>query len=211
VRWRIVANQHDWSVDMKAIFEFIKTCLLGGMFVLLPLLIFYLLSSELIDVIVALATPIADLFPDETFAKLSDPMFVAILLLLVTSFVFGLALRSRTLTRAGNWIERTTLMRLPLYNAVKRLSQGLTGAGTGRAFKSGLLHGKDGTSELVYIIEEHADGKLTLLLPLAPAGFTGAVKIVPGEQVTRLNANVGEASEVIAHWGVGMSDLLKSP
>jgi len=34
---------------------------------------------------------------------------------------------------------------------------------------------------------------------------------VPGEQVTRLNANVGEASEVIAHWGVGMSDLLKSP
>lgn len=196
---------------MKAIFEFIKTCLLGGMFVLLPLLIFYLLFSELIEVIVALATPIAGLFPDGTFAKLSDPMFVAIPLLLVTSFVFGLALRSRTLTRAGNWIERTTLMRLPLYNAVKRLSQGLTGAGTGRAFKSGLLHGKDGTAELVYIIEEHADGKLTLLLPLAPAGFTGAVKIVPGEQVTRLNANVGEASEVIAHWGVGMSDLLKSP
>ena len=109
---------------MKAIFEFIKTCLLGGMFVLLPLLIFYLLSSELIEVIVALATPIAGLFPDETFAKLSDPMFVAIPLLLVTSFVFGLALRSRTLTRAGNWIERTTLMRLPLYNAVKRLVWG---------------------------------------------------------------------------------------
>ena len=51
----------------------------------------------------------------------------------------------------------------------------------------------------------------TTLMPLAPVGFTGAVKIVPGEQVTRLNANVGEASEVIAHWGVGMSDLLKSP
>jgi uncharacterized membrane protein len=197
------------EIDMKAIGEFLKTCLLGGLFALLPLLIFFLLFSQLIDAVVALATPIAGLFPEQTFDKLSDPVFVAIPLLLVASFIFGLALRSRTLTRAGSWIERTTLMRVPLYHAVKRLGQGLTGAESENAFKSGLLHNTDGTSDLVYIIEDHGDGKLTILIPLAPAGFTGSVKIVNATQLTRLGAGIGAASEVIAHWGVGMSELMK--
>jgi uncharacterized membrane protein len=194
---------------MKAIMEFMKTCVVGGLLGLLPLLIFYMLFSELVDAVVALATPIADLFPEDTFDKLSDPLFVAVPLLLVASFMFGLALRSQTLTRAGTWVERTTLMRLPLYNAVKRLGQGLTGAESDSAFKSGLLNNDDGTTELVYVIEEHGDGKLTILVPLAPAGFTGSVKIIDADRLTRLDASIGDASKVIAHWGVGMSDILK--
>ena len=51
----------DREIEMKTIIEFLKTCLVGGLFVLLPLLLFYLLFSELMDIIVALATPIADL------------------------------------------------------------------------------------------------------------------------------------------------------
>jgi uncharacterized membrane protein len=194
---------------MKTIAEFLKTCVLGGLFALLPLLIFYLLFSELIGAVVALATPIAGLFPEDTFDKLSDPVFVAVPILLISAFIFGLALQSQTLTRAGGWIERTTLMRLPLYNAVKRLGQGLTGVKSDTAFKCGLLQSKDGTTELVYIIEEHADGKLTILVPLAPAGFTGSVKVVAADRLTRLDASIGDASKVISEWGFGMSDLLK--
>jgi uncharacterized membrane protein len=194
---------------MKTIAEFLKTCVLGGLFALLPLLLFYLLFSELVDAIVALATPIAGLFPEDTFDKLSDPVFVAVPLLLVTAFIFGLALQSQTLTRAGGWIERTTLMRLPLYNAVKRLGHGLTGVESDTAFKSGLLQGQDGTTELVYIIEEHDDGKLTILVPLAPAGFTGSVKVVAADRLTRLDASIGDASKVISEWGFGMADLLR--
>lgn len=52
---------------MKTLSEFIKTSILGGLFVLLPLVLFYLLLSELLQVVVALATPIADLFPKDTF------------------------------------------------------------------------------------------------------------------------------------------------
>ena len=84
---------------MKAVIEFLKTCLVGGLFGLLPLLLFFLLFSELMGIIVALATPTADLFPDESFENLSDPLFVAIPLLLGAAFIFGLALRSQILVR----------------------------------------------------------------------------------------------------------------
>jgi len=195
---------------MRTIVAFFKTCLLGGLVVLLPLLLFYLLFTELMGIIVALATPIADLFPEDTFDKLSDPVIVAILLLMGTSFIFGLALRSHRLARIGSLLEQTTLMRLPLYKAVKRLSKGLVGAESDNAFESGLLEADDGTTELVYIIEEHSDGKLTILVPWAPAGFAGSVKVVRAGRVTRLSASVGDASRVIAHWGVGMSDIVRS-
>lgn len=195
---------------MRTIAEFFRTCLLGGLVVLLPLLLFYLLFSELMGIIVALATPIADLFPEDTFGKLSDPLIVAIFLLMGTSFIFGLALRSHRLARIGSLLEQTTLMRLPLYKAVKQLSKGLVGAESDKAFKSGLLEADDGTTELVYIIEEHSDGRLTILVPWAPAGFAGSVKVVSAGRVTRLSASVGDASRVIAHWGVGMSDIMRS-
>ncbi len=195
---------------MSSITKFLKTCLLGGLVVLLPLLLFYLLFSELMEIIVALATPIADLFPEDTFDKISDPLVIAILLLMGTSFIFGLALRSRRLARIGSLLEQTTFMRLPLYKAVKQLSKGLVGAESDNAFNSGLLEADDGTTELVYIIEEHSDGKLTILVPWAPAGFAGSVKVVSAGRVTRLSASVGDASRVISQWGVGMSDIMRS-
>jgi uncharacterized membrane protein len=195
---------------MKSILEFFKTCLIGGLFVLLPLLLFYMLFSELLSVIVALAAPIAGLFPEETFKQLSSPLIVSILLLTVTSFIFGLALRSQNLTRMGTRVEQATLMHVPLYKAVKQLSQGLTGAEGDTGFKSGLLESGDGSIELVYIIEEHDDGKLTVLVPLAPAGFTGSIKVVSPDRLRRLDSGIGAASEVIAHWGVGMSDVIRS-
>ena len=46
---------------MKQLMEFLKTTAMGGLFVLLPILLLYLLLAEALGMIVALATPIADL------------------------------------------------------------------------------------------------------------------------------------------------------
>jgi len=79
---------------VKKVVEFLKTSLVGGLFVLLPLVLFYLLLSELLQVVVALATPIADLFPKGTFDQVKMPVVIGIILIVGASFLFGLALRS---------------------------------------------------------------------------------------------------------------------
>ncbi len=107
---------------MKQLFEFLKTTALGGVFVLLPVLLLYLLLSEALDLIVALATPIADLFPKGTFEKVEFPVIVGLILILGVSFLIGLGLRSEKGRGIGRWIERTVLDRLPAYNALKRLT-----------------------------------------------------------------------------------------
>jgi hypothetical protein len=61
---------------------------MGGIFVLLPVLLLYLLLSEALDLIVALVSPIADLFPEGTFDKVEFPVMVGLILILAVSFFF---------------------------------------------------------------------------------------------------------------------------
>jgi len=193
---------------MKTLTEFIKTSLLGGLFVLLPLVLFYLLLSELLALVVMLATPIADLFPKGTFDEVQMPVVVGLILIVGVSFLLGLALRSAALRRLGLWVEHQLLGRLPLYNAVKSLARGLVGAQEDTAFRSAVLHSPDGEREIVYVIEEHGDGQMTVLVPWAPASFAGAVKIISSDRIEMLDVSVGDASRVLGHWGVGARDLI---
>jgi len=193
---------------MRQLLEFLKTTALGGVFILLPLVLFYLLLSELLQVVVVLATPIADLFPKGTFDQVKMPVVIGIILIVGASFLFGLALRSASLSRLGLWIERTLLNRLPLYNAVKRMGRGLVGAQDDSAFRTGVFSSSNGEKEIVYVIEDHGDGQMTILCPFAPASFAGSVKIVSADRIEILETSFGDASMVIAHWGVGARELL---
>lgn len=189
------------------ILEFLKTCVLGGLFVLLPLMLLWMLVGQVLDLVVSLATPIADLFPPSWFKDLSAPAIVAFGLILTASFLFGLVLRSQTLVRVGRFIEERTLNHLPMYSALKNLSAGFDSSEQG--FRTGLLTWGDGSQELVYVVEQHDDGRTTVLVPNAPASFAGRIRIVPSDFVEILSASLGDSSRVVSLWGVGMGELLE--
>ena len=193
---------------MKQLLDFLKTTAMGGLFVLLPILLLYLLLAEALDLIVALATPIADLFPEGTFGKVEFPVIFGLVLILGLSFVIGLGLRAKIARRSGRWFERTVLDRLPAYNALKSLTTGFAEAGKAGAFKAAVLTSSDGDREFVYVIEDHGDEDLTVLVPWAPAAFAGSVKIVDRDRIKFLEANLGDVSRVLGHWGVGVRELL---
>ncbi len=181
---------------MQRITNFLKTSALGGLFVLLPLLLFYLLLSEALLAIVALATPIADLFPEEWSDKLEAPVVVAVVLILAASFVFGLMLRSSTLTRLGRRIESSVLGKLPMYSAIRRLTRGLAGADNTDRFRPALLMSTGNQREIVYVIEDHDDRQMTILVPWAPTPFAGSVKIVDSNRIEILDAELSDVTRV---------------
>ena len=149
--------------------EFLKTTTLGGLFILLPLLLLFLLLSEVMDMLVGIATPIADLFPQGTFDEAKFPVILALLLLIGTSFLIGLWLHSKTAKRFGKWTEGKTVGRLPAYNFLKSLVTGLLGEEDTARFKPAMLVSKEGQREFAYVVEDHGNGNLTVLLPWARA------------------------------------------
>lgn len=181
---------------------------MGGLFVLLPVLLLYLLLAEALGLIVALATPIADLFPKGTFDETKYPVVVGLILIIGISFVIGLALRSEIGRRIGRWIEGTMLNRVPAYKALKSLTTGFAEAGKDGAFKTAVLNSTSGEREIVFVIEDHENGYLTVLQPWAPTAFSGTVKVIHQDRLEILDANLGDVSRALSHWGVGVRDLL---
>ena len=193
---------------MRTISNFLKTTIMGGLLVVLPVLLFAMLADEAIGMLVVLATPLADLFPQGTFDKIRFPVLAAVLLIAAVSFLLGLVLRASPGQRLLSWTERNTLGRLPAYNMLRALSTALlqTDATT---FKPAMLVSQDGTREPAYLVEEHGDGNCTVLLPWAPTPFAGSLKVVPRAMIELLDTNLADFTQVLSHLGVGLRDVLE--
>jgi uncharacterized membrane protein len=81
--------------------NFLKTTLLGGLFILLPIMLLWMGLKEIAELLVAMATPIADLFPVGVFDNLTAPGAVAVILIIGTSFILGLMAKSAMLSSVG--------------------------------------------------------------------------------------------------------------
>ena len=193
---------------MKRLADILKTTALGDIGVLLPLLLLCLLVREIFKFVVALASPIASLIPQGMLDHLNAPVLIAVLLIIGVSFLFGMAARTAAGIRLGHSVERCVLDRLPLYQFVKKLSVSIVPNREGPGFKPGLLRSTDGSREPVYVIEEHDNGYLTVLVPLVPAAFTGSLKIVPSGQVELPDISLMEFSTALSQLGMGVEDLL---
>ena len=194
---------------MKNILAFLKTTILGGLFVLLPVILLYLALAEVFDLMVVIATPIADLFFPGRFEETEFPVLIALALLVFLSFILGLIMLSNTGRWFGDWIERIILGRVPGYDAIKSLITGFSNSQHESAFKPALLKSPDGEKKFVYIVEDHGDGNCTIMQPWSPTPFAGSIKIVAKDRVEPLNISMGKLTEVLSQWGVGSKDILK--
>lgn len=195
---------------MRAVIRLLTTTIVTGLVVLMPVLLFGLLLGEIIQLVIGLATPIADLFPGGTFDELEFPLPVAVLLILAASMILGLLARAEVGRRVGRWLERNTFGRFPLYAAVKAVAAGLVEIGDGSGIKPVLLLSGEGQREFAYLIEEHGDGQATILVPWAPTALAGSVKIVSIDQIERIDARFSDVTRVLSHWGLGAGELLRS-
>jgi len=187
--------------------NFLKTTLLGGLFILLPLMLLWIGLKEIGGLLEAMATPIADLFPGNAFDNLTAPGVIAIILIIGTSFILGLAARSAWLSSIGRNIENTVLNRVPMYRMLKVISSALIDSDSGDV-KPALVSDGSGGGDPCYVIEKHKDGRATVLLPWSPASFAGSIKVVQQSDLEYLTCSLDEFSRSLSQIGVGVEECL---
>jgi hypothetical protein len=107
---RAVVKLPVWSkTQMRTIAEFVKTTLIGGLLIVLPVYIAVLLILKAVQGLVAAVKPITAAVP----GSVEFEEILAILVLAVICFIAGLIVRTRVGFRAKNAIERRVLQRLP--------------------------------------------------------------------------------------------------
>ena len=192
--------------------KFLKTTLLGGLFVSLPIMLLWIGLKEIGGLLTEMATPIADMLPGRMFDNLKAPGVIALLLIIGASFVLGLAARSAWLSSVGRNFENSILNRVPMYRMLKVISSALIDSDSGDA-KPALVKDGSGGGDPCYVMEKHKDGRATVLLPWSPASFAGSIKVVQQSDLEYVSCSLDEFSRSLSQIGVGVEDCLtaKSP
>jgi uncharacterized membrane protein len=188
--------------------RFITTTLFGGLFVVLPVLLLYLAVAEIFGLLVDLATPLTKALPTGLVEKLHAPVILAVLSLVAVSFIFGLAMRSSWIRQIGTAFERSVLEKIPMYKMLKSITTAFGDAGS-RALRPALFASPGGGADPAYIIEDHGNGKVTVLLPWSPTAFAGTVKILDRSTLQPLDCSFDEFSRSLSQLGFGMAQLVQ--
>jgi uncharacterized membrane protein len=189
---------------MKGLAELIKTTLIGGLLVVLPIYLSVLLLAKTLGGLLSLLSPVTAAIPaDARFRQV-----FAILIVLAVCLVVGLLVR----TRLGLWLktafERSVLEKIPGYTLVRGLTKRVSGDQSDVAFRPALVELEDALSP-AFIIEELEDGRYTVLVPSVPTPAAGALFILPRERVHPVDVPFTQAVKVISKWGVGAGAMAR--
>jgi hypothetical protein len=123
---------------MKALAEFTRTTLVGGILVLLPIYLAVLLLLKALSAVMALMAPVTARVP----ATAELRQVIAILITLAVCFIAGIVVRTGPGGRGIQKLQRHVLEKIPGYQLLRNILACLTGDETASAFPTG--HGGTG-------------------------------------------------------------------
>lgn len=187
---------------MRAIAEFTKTTLVGGILVMLPIYLSILLLLKAISGLMGSVAPITEGLPE----ALPFREVIAILLLIGACFICGIAVRTGPGLRAKNAIERSVLEKIPGYALIRGLAGKIIGGSDEQSFTVVLAEIEDALVP-AFLIEDCGDGQCAIFVPSVPTPAAGAY-IIASERVHRVDVPFTQAVSVISKWGSGSKALL---
>ena len=191
-------------------YRFIKTTVVGGVLVLLPIAACVYVIAAFAGTVQRIIHPIMELLPVKGPGRMIIEEVLAVAIVLAVCFLFGLAVRTRAGQALGRRMENTALNRVPGYRLFKQLTHQVAGD-AGEALGAPVLVRLEDSRQIGFLVEEHASGDVTVFIPDAPTLATGSVQIVRSEQVARLNVPLAKVMNCITRFGVGTSRLLSAP
>lgn len=190
---------------MKPIAEFVKTTAVGGLLVILPLYLSVLLLAKAFAGILAFLSPVTALLP----TGYSHREAAALLIVIILCFLAGLVIRTGWGLRAKQAADRYLLDKIPGYTLLRGFTGRIVGQEKGKTFAVALAEIEEALVP-AFVIEEHEDGRYTVLVPSVPTPMAGAVYILPRERVHLVDVPFPDALKVISRWGSGSRGLLKA-
>lgn len=188
---------------MRAIAEFTKTTLIGGVLIIIPLYLSVLLLLKAFAGLVGLVSPITHGLP----AAMPFREVVAMLVLVGVCFISGIAVRTGPGLRAKNALERSLLERIPGYALIRGLAGRIVGKADEHAFTVVLAEIEEALVP-AFLVEDCGDGQCAIFVPSVPTPAAGAIYIIANERVHPVDVSFTLAVSVISKWGGGSRELL---
>ena len=193
------------SVRLKGTLrEFVKTTLIGGASFLLPVAIVIFVLSYALRLVRRIAEPISHrLHLDHLVgAGVGTVTILSVAVLVLISFAAGIIARTAAGRRISRWSENSFLGRLPHYQVIKSMAEGLAHVENTSGLKPALIN-IEGGWQIGYLIEQLDKDWTVVFLPQAPSPMSGNVMYMPADRVRPLDITMVQAMSIVKAIGVG--------
>jgi uncharacterized membrane protein len=191
--------------------EFIKTTVIGGVLFLLPAALLLIVLGYAMRLTGKLVVPISKSLHLDNFGNVlgaSAATVVAVLIMILVSFVAGLVARTEFGSRMSRRFEHSILGGLPQYQMVKSMAEGLGHVENAESVKPVLVSIGDGW-QIGYLLETLQNGWAVVFLPQAPTPMSGNVMYCQVERVKPIDISMMQAMSLVKRIGVGSAEVLR--
>jgi uncharacterized membrane protein len=193
---------------MKRIKKFIKTSLLGGLAVILPTGILFMIFKWLFLRVTDIIQPLTNLIIAKGHFReiVGDVMAMAIILM--ACFIIGIVVKTKMGRFIHENLENHILKLAPGYPTIKAVVMQFIGKKKS-PFTSVALVQVFGNEILMtaFITDKHDDGKYTVFVPTGPNPTSGLIYHLPEQYVHPVNVSMEEAMRSVIGCGAGSSHL----
>jgi len=193
---------------MKNLIDFVKTTLIGGLLIILPVVLIAVLIKHGAAMIHPLLVPVLIRLPSDIPFPRIVALTIESLVVIIGCFVVGLGFSTSLGRRVTNVVESRVFSKFPGYVLLRSLTRGALGEEENIHFKVALSEMEGGLVPS-FIIEEHPDGRYTVFVPAAPTPTSGAIYIFPRELVHIVDVPFSQAVACITRLGLGSNKMLQ--
>jgi len=196
---------------MDRLKSFLKTSLLGGVVVILPVAILISVSVWIFKLVTGLIEPLTQLLIKDSQLNEYVADYIVIALIIAACFFVGMLVKTRLGGFLYRMIENRILKLAPGYSMIKETVLQIFGSKKNSPFSSVALVQVFGNETLMtaFITDTHEDGSYTLFVPTGPNPTSGLIYHLAGQYVHPVDVPVQDAMRSIISCGAGSGKLIK--
>ena len=185
---------------MLGVYRFLKSTLLGGLVVLVPVVVLSAVIGWTINVALSVIMPVFEWLPDKSVGGVSLTLLATVGSLFGVCFVAGLCAELAIIRRIRNRADQLALF-VPGYALMKHAGANLVGIES--SLKTVLVR-FEASWQLGFLMQTLTDGRHVVFVPGVPKALVGTLHIAAPDRVEVLSMSVSEALDVLSRLGVGL-------
>jgi uncharacterized membrane protein len=190
---------------MRGIYRFLKSTMIGGLVVLLPVVVLVAIVGWAVDLAVKVVEPLFARLPDKSVGGVSLVVLIAVVGVILACFLAGIVAETALVRGLGNRAERLALL-VPGYALMKRVGADLIGVEGKRPVRTVLVRFQ-ASCQIGFLMETLPDGQHVVFVPGVPKALVGTLHIVEPDRVRVLSMSVSAALDALGRLGVGLGEV----
>jgi uncharacterized membrane protein len=190
---------------MRAIAQFVRTTIIGGLFLLAPIVVLTVIVAKALDFAKKGLNAVAVYVPAASDLSAGAATLLSVVFVALVCFLAGLVARTVTAQRVVDALESSVLSKIPAYDYLKQESASALGAGLTEL--PVVFVPMEGGWQIGVQTETLNEGLVSIFVPGAPNPHSGSVFFFSTDTVRPAGMKLVTALNCLRRCGAGASAL----